>query len=193
MKIGILGVSLVLFSAGWSHGLDRPSHQGKQGKPPVKAPAKVAVPTPPTGQDKPLPPVLEPARTAVERRDLMQRFKRRHVIEGFYRLTAMATSNGGFVGGVEGYLFLGQRHMSMQLRAPSATPGQANIQATVRTYRIAGNQLVMSSLLGHRNKRSGDIGLDKPGEVIKRRFQLVGAALRIHLGQSEYLEFKRLE
>lgn len=152
-----------------------------------------SIPAPPAGQDKPLPPVLDPARSAVERRDLLQRFQKRHVIEGIYRLSAMVGPNGGLVRGSRGYLFIGQRHMSLQLFAPSLNLGQSNIQAAVRTFRIVGNQLITSAVLGHRNMPNGDIALAKDGQIVEHRYELVGSTLRLYRSAREYLEFKRVE
>lgn len=186
MKNGILVVSVALLP--WAVLPDLQSKQGVQGKQ-----TKPALPAPPTGQDKPLPPVLDSARSAVERRDLLQQFMRRHPIEGFYRLSAMVGLNGSQVKGSRGYMFIGRRHMSLQLFAPSATPGQANIQSAVRTFRIVGNQLITSSVLGHRNMPNGDIALTKPGQVVEHRYELVGATLRLYRSAREYLEFHRVE
>ena len=186
MKTGFLATAAALLClTAFSQPQGKPTAQGKQAKP--------AVPAPGPGQDKPLPPVLDVARSAVDRRDLLQRFKPSHAIEGFYRLSEMVGAGGRRVTGGRGYLFLGRRHMTMQLFAPSETPGQANIQAAVRTFRIVGNQLITSAVLGHRNMPNGDIALTKAGEVVEHRFELVGASLRLYRSAREYLEFQRVE
>jgi len=186
MKIGILAVSAAFLSL---TALSQPQgKQGAQGKV-----ARPAVPAPASGQDKPLPPVLDVARSAVERRDLLQRFKPRHPVEGFYRLSGMVGPDGHQVKGSRGYLFIGRRHMTLQLFAPSATPGQANIQSAVRTFRIVGNQLITSAVLGHRNLPNGDIALTKAGQIVEHRYELVGASLRLYRSAREYLEFQRVE
>jgi hypothetical protein len=149
------------------------------------------LPRPP--QDaRPLPKVLEPARSPAERRDLVQVFRKRHPIEGFYRLRSMVVRGNRHVKGSRGYLVVGQRHLSMHLYAP-ATNRRANIQAVVRRYRIVANQLVMNGLLGHRNKSNGDIALEPTSFAAEHRFLLSGAVLRIHRAADEYLEFERIE
>ena len=154
----------------------------------------VKLPQPP--QDKatpPLPPVLDPARSPVERRDLLQRFTTPHPIEGFYRLRHMVVAGGATVASSRGYLVLGQRHLAIQLYAPGPEPELANISAAVRSYKVVGDKLEMTSLLGHRNKDNGDIGFEPLGRVTQLEFLLAGSILRLHLAQDEYLEFERIE
>jgi hypothetical protein len=192
MKTAVFATFVALFSMAALPELPDDSvlqgQQGRQGKKP-----KSGVPTPVSGQAKPLPPVLEPVRDAGERRDLLQRFKRRHVIEGFYRLSSMVGPDGGQVRGSRGYMFIGRRHLTLQLYAPSEKSGQANIQSAVRTFRIVGNQLITSALLGHRNVPNGDIALTKPGESVEHRYELIGASLRLYRNAREHLEFQRIE
>lgn len=192
MKTAVVVIFVALLSMAaipeLSNGLVLQGEQGPQGKKP-----KAGVPTPVSGQAKPLPPVLEPARDAGERRDLLQRFKGRHIIEGFYRLSSMVGPEGGQVKGSRGYMFIGRRHLTLQLYAPSEKPDQVNIQSAVRTYRIVGNQLITSALLGHRNMPNGDIALTKPGESVEHRYELIGASLRLYRNTREYLEFQRVE
>lgn len=140
-----------------------------------------------------LPPVLQPIRSRVERRDLLQKFRSRHRIEGTYRLKSMVSTNTRPVKGGRGYLVIGQRHLSMHLYAPGSSPDQANIQAVFRKFRIVGDKLVMHTLLGHRNKSNGDIGLEPVGHMAQHRFELTGAVLRIYRAKDEYLEFERIE
>lgn len=159
--------------------------------PPAK---KARLPAPP--QDKKprrLPPVLQPMRSRIERRDLLQQFRSRHRIEGTYRLKRMVSVRIGTVKGGRGYLVIGQRHMSMHLYAPGSATDQANIQAVFRKYRIVGDQMIMNTLLGHRNKDNGDIALEPISYVTKHRFELMGAVLRLYRSQDEFLEFERIE
>ena len=130
MKLGLL---LVVLAAGamvpWAQ--QSPQGKGAQGKeqgkgaPRKKQPRKQSlekadVPQPPQGkQDEPLPAILEPARGPAERRDLVQKFRARHRLEGIYRLRKMIVKGGSVIKGARGYLFMGHRHMSMQLYAPS--------------------------------------------------------------------------
>ena len=140
-----------------------------------------------------MPPVLEPERTAVERRDLLQRFHGRSPIEGFYRLKRIVRPGGVVVQGSRGYLVVGNRHLSLQLYAPGRSPGQANIQAVFRSFRISGDKLLMSTLLGHRNKDNGDISFEPVGRETQHRFVLIGALLRVYYRIDDYLEFERIE
>jgi hypothetical protein len=152
------------------------------------------LPAPP--QDKKarkLPPVLEPLRSRIERRDLLQQFRTRHRIEGIYRLKRMVSPGAATVKGSRGYLVIGQRHMSMHLYAPGDSEGEANIQAVFRRYRIVGDQLIMNTLLGHRNKDNGDIGFEPISYVTRHRFVLTGASLRLYRAKDQFLEFERIE
>ena len=139
-----------------------------------------------------LPPVVEPMRSAVERRDLLQRFKGRKRIEGFYRLKQM-TVRGQAIHASIGYLVIGSRHLSMHLYAPSSVAKVANVQAVFRKYKIEGQDLVMTTLVGHRNQVGGDIVLEPIGHTTRRRFSLAGSVLRIHSGDQDHLEFERIE
>ncbi|MCB9888096.1 MAG: hypothetical protein H6836_00880 [Planctomycetes bacterium] len=170
---------------------DKPGKDGP--KKPAPATTSPSLPAPPPDrQGTPLPPVLDPPRSAVERRDLLQRFKPRNPIEGFYRVRSMTDGSGGPVAGARGYLVVGRDHLSMHLMAPTSDPKRAVLQSVVRRYRILGDKLVMSSLVGHRSLRNGDIALEKPGTVIERRFQLVGAVLRLFRGNG-HVDLVRIE
>lgn len=149
------------------------------------------LPTPPQGA-KPLPPVLEPVRSPVERRDLLQKFHKRQPIEGIYQLKRMVLPGGRLVAGGRGYLFVGQRHLSMQLYAPKSKT-DANLFCATRRYRINGDKLEMSGLLGHRNKPNGAITLEPKGYQVMHRFTLSGSVLRIYRARDEYLDFERVE
>lgn len=146
----------------------------------------------PPADAAPLPPVQEPFRTSVERRDLMQEFGRASPIEGFYRLRG-ASRTGQPPQRVEGYLWIGRRHLMLQLSGDTGNPKLPALQAGVRGYRISGNTLTMSVLLGLRNDASGEIYLEAAGTSSERRFELSGPVLRIFEDERSHLEFERVE
>ena len=164
----------------------------KQSAKPGQEKQKVELPKPPKGQD-PLPPILEPARDAVERRDLIQRFRGRHPLEGFYRVKRMIRSGSVSVANTKGYLVIGQGYLSMQIYAPSDLPYKVNIQSFFRRIRVRGDKIEMTSLVGHRNKPNGDIVLEKAGEKSSLRYVILGGVLRLYRGVDEYIEFERVE
>jgi hypothetical protein len=137
--------------------------------------------------------VLEPLRGPIERRDLHQQFRPKHAIEGAYELREVVRANVRGPRGVRGYLWIGNRHLSLHLYAPGDHPGQANFQAVFRRYRIEGDQLLMSTLLGHRNEVDGDVALERIGHVTQHRFTLLGTRLRIESSSVDSLEFVRIE
>jgi hypothetical protein len=193
-------IPVILFCAPpWLHLPPDGQKPGKQGKQPQgkattpnRAPQESEVPLPPPGAE-PLMPVLEPVRSAVERRDLLQRFAGRHRLSGFYRLKSMVQSGGAIVLNSRGYLFIGQRHMTLQLYAPASHASRVHIQSAVRTFTVADDQLIMRTLVGHRNQDNGDITLDKPGEIVQHKVTLIGSALRMYAGVDSYIEFERIE
>ena len=140
----------------------------------------------------PLPPVQEPFRSKVERRDLIQEFTRASPIEGFYRLRRVVRPGQGLPR-VEGYLWIGRRHLMLQLSGNTGNPRLPALQTGVRAYRTNGDTLVMTAMLGFRNDADGDIHLDATGATIERRFELVGPLLRIHEDDNSQLEFERVE
>ena len=104
----------------------------------------------------------------------------------------MVVPGGRTVRGARGFLVFGQRHMSMHLYAPESRE-HAHVQAVFRTYRIRGNRIRMSTLIGHRNKTNGDIALEPVSHATEHRFALAGAVLRLFRSKDEYLEFERIE
>lgn len=140
-----------------------------------------------------LPPVLDPHRGPVDRKDLIQRFAPSHPIQGFYRLTAMQAPNQGMVGKAQGCLFVGRRHVVLMLYAPGPHKGQAHVLSALRTYRIEGKQLHMSSRVGFRNDRSGELAFEAAGSRHKLSFDLIGPKLRLMRHSREFLDFERVE
>ena len=151
-------------------------------------------PRPPQGAaSRPLRPVQEPMRTAVERRDLLQKFKGPSPLEGFYRLVSVHGPRGKAKGRYVGYLAIGRSHMSLQIRGPGETPRIPAIQASFRRYRLRGDRIYMNNLLGHRNLPDGNVELERTGHKDVRRYQLLGTTLRIYQSDTRYMEFLRVE
>ncbi len=140
---------------------------------------------------KALPPVQEPFRSPVERRDLIQRFRPRSPLEGFYKLQRVVRPGQLDVTEASGYLVIGRTHLSLNLQ--TTTPDQPQmIQAGFRTYTIQDDRIVMTALIGHTNE-GNQIVLDPPGLTETRRFRLGGSVLRIFQTNTAYMEFVRLE
>lgn len=181
--VGILGLSVAL-------AFTLPQDPPKHGPAKQDPPSKLTVPQPPPGAE-PLPPVPDPPRTAVERRDLLQRFTAPSPLEGYYALRVF-TNGISAVAGATGYLAMGRRFLSLHLQAPRAG-GPPAIQSGFREYRVEGNQLVMTTLLGMQNQRDGDIVLERRGALKSVAFVLTGTRLRLDLGNGRVLEFERIE
>ena len=79
------------------------------------------------------------------------------------------------------------------MSADTGDPKLPALQSGVRGYRLSGDTLAMSVLLGLRNDASGEIHLDVAGTSSERRFELLGPVLRIFEGESSHLEFERVE
>ncbi len=161
---------------------------------PVLSGQEAKRPSPPPGATtKPLPPVQEPERTPVERKDLLQKFKPASPLEGTYRLQAVGVPGGKVVKGYQGYLVVGKDYLSIHLQGPGVAKDLPSLQAGFRKYRIEGSELVMHSLLGHRNLPDGKVVVEGKGVVERRGFLKAGNVLRISKSAEDYLEFVRIE
>jgi hypothetical protein len=147
---------------------------------------------PPPSQGKPLPPVPDPPRTPIERRDLLQRFTEPSPLEGFYRLVGL--TQPGVVGGeAQGYLVIGRKHLSIHLEV-LGIDGDESHQSAFRSYRTSGPQLLMSTLCGFSagpGRRS--VLVDSPGIALACTYSLLGTALTLELDDRTVLKFERLE
>jgi hypothetical protein len=143
-------------------------------------------------ESRPLPPVQEPPRTAGERRDLLQKFKGPSPLAGFYRLVGVHGPTGPAKGRHVGYLAIGRDYISVHLQGRGLRRGEPIIQSGFRRYRLAGDKIHMSSLVGHR-VRDGKVLVEEHNLQAVRRYLLTGTTLRIYQGAREYLDFVRIE
>ena len=159
---------------------------------PDQDPPKVSRPTPPESSST-LPPVEEPYRTPVDRRDLMQQFDAPNPLQGIYELREIVRPGQAQVTGTRGYLLMGRRFLSLHIRGRGSTPSVPILQASFRRYSILDDRLQMSAIIGHRNEPGGDILVEEEGLTEVRRYSLTGAVLRIFQGPGSYMEFVRIE
>lgn len=148
-------------------------------------------PSPPQGPTRALPPVEEPPRTAVERRDLLQQFSAASPIEGFYELRAFHAPGLAPVP-TKGYLAVGRQYVSIHLLSPVAR-GRPVFQSAFRRYRIAGDTLHMTALLGFGNDEEDGVAIEEPGAMRSARWSIIGTRLRLALDGGRSLEFERIE
>ncbi len=150
-------------------------------------------PRPPKGAtSRPLPPVQEPMRTRVERRDLLQKFKGPSPLAGFYRLVGVHGPSGPAKGRHIGYLAIGRDHLSLHLQGRGLRRREPVIQSGFRRYRLDDGKIHMSSLVGH-HVRDGKVLVEEYNLQEVRRYQLTGTTLRVYQSAREYLEFVRIE
>jgi hypothetical protein len=150
-------------------------------------------PTPPKGAaSRPLPPVQEPMRTRVERRDLLQKFKGPSPLAGFYRLVGVYGPTGPATGQHVGYLAVGRDHLSLHLQGQGHRRREPVIQSGFRRYHLADGKIYMNSLVGH-HVRDGKVLVEEYNLQTVRRYRLAGTTLRIYQSAGEYLEFVRIE
>ncbi|MBK8980638.1 MAG: hypothetical protein IPM29_32445 [Planctomycetes bacterium] len=150
------------------------------------------VPALPPADARPLPPVPDLPLSAVDRRDLIQRFLPPTPVEGFWELRRMVV-RGHDVEPVRGYAWFGQRHMTLDIVQGSPTGGEPLVQAGVRRYRLDGELLSTTALIGHDNHAGDELRFDAPGLVEQRRAVVAGPALRIERDEQTWLEFFRIE
>lgn len=140
----------------------------------------------------PLVPVQQAPRTAVERKDLLQRFDEPSPLEGFYHLVEFDLDASGSPSPAEGYLAVGRDYLSIHLIAPQ--PGKPPaFQSAFRRYRISGETLVTTSMLGVRNEPSGKVLVEGKGLSAVRRFELVGTRLTLFGDDDRKMVFERIE
>jgi hypothetical protein len=150
------------------------------------------LPRPPEGA-QPLPQVPDVPMSAIERKDLWQRFATPSPIAGFYRLRGATRGGRPQLGGIEGYLFVGQRHLSLHLHDHTAHPGKPALQASVREYTLAGSRLQMTCRLGARIPPGDDPILEGDGLVEVRDILITATTLRVLQGEGDWLDFERIE
>ncbi len=155
-------------------------------------PAKPLPPQPPPGA-APLPLVEDPPLTPQERTDLWQRFMPASPLAGMYRLRLAVRDGRQVTDGMKGYLAVGQRHLSLHLVDTNVNPRRPMLQASFREYKLIGNRLQTTSLVGMRTKVDGDIALDGDGLVELRDVLVFGSSLRVMQSPNDYLDFARIE
>lgn len=140
----------------------------------------------------PLPPVEEEFQSRVERKDLLQRFGSSSPLEGFYGVRTIVRG-GVFVrgGDVRGYVWFGRQHMSIHTAVSAAAAGDLFLQASVRRYRVDGDRITMTTLVGH--EHAEDLGLETTGRIEVRRFKKTGTVLRVYRDAANYVELARIE
>ncbi|MEM7205809.1 MAG: hypothetical protein AAF628_36485 [Planctomycetota bacterium] len=154
-------------------------------------PAGMQAPRAPEGA-APLPPIEDPPYSPVERDDLLQRFTPPSPLEGHYELRAFSRGTGAPIRAT-GYLAVGRQHLSMHLMSPAAAGGTA-LRAAYRRYRINGDQLVMTTLVGFGNDRAdAGVEIEPAGATRVLRFSRIGTRLRLFTGGGRVLEFERIE
>ena len=161
---------------------------------PIQDPQPASRPRPPDDwASRPaLPPVADPPRTSVERQDLALTFTPPNPLMGFYELREVVRPG---VPGLRarGFLDVERRHIVLHIQGETGDPRRPRLQASVRSYRIVGDTLQMTALVGHRNQDNGDMSIEQPGLMEERRFSLIGPVLRIYQEANAYLEFVRIE
>lgn len=140
-----------------------------------------------------LPPVQEPFRSAVERKDLLQRFTDASPLEGMFRLERYNLPGRGEMAGSSGYLFFGRQHMQLYLQLPQRGNAKPLVQASVRRYALRGQQLMMTSLEGHVVGSEGELSMENARSTESRRIDLAGTKLRLSKADGSFMEFTRVE
>lgn len=156
-------------------------------------PVKKVEPARPPEVRETLPPVQEPFRSAVERKDLLQRFTDPTPLEGLFQLERYHVPGRGDWLGSTGYLFFGRQHMHLYVQMPTGADKPPQMQASVRRYSLRGQQLLMTSLAGHKGGGGGKLKMERAGSTESRRVDLAGITLRLTKADGSYMEFVRIE
>ena len=127
-------------------------------------------------------------------RDLIQRFPVRNPFLGTWRVTRISHERQVGTSG-RGYAIFTRAYVSIHLYQPPPVPqAPPRIQSSIRTYRIVGTELHTQAAVGFRNAANGDVLIEPPGLVERRRFQFLAPnLLRIYQARENYIELKRVE
>jgi hypothetical protein len=147
--------------------------------------------TSPGPSSRPALPPIEAA--AIDRRDLIQRFTPPSPLAGFWELRLVVGPEPALAGLFRGYLVIGDRHLSLHIIGPTHEQRVPFLQSGFRRYRIDGDRLVMTALMGISNKENGDVVIENTATEEVRTFERVGAVLRIRKASAEYMDFVRIE
>ena len=179
VKLVFASVAFVLFCVARQDPAPVPKPQDKTPQPPAGA--------------KPLPQIPDVPMSAIERKDLWQRFTSPSPIAGFYRLRAAARGDQPVRAGLAGYLMVGERYLALQIHDETARLGKPAIQASVREYTLMGTRLQTTSRLGVRVLPGDNPVLEGDGLVEMRSIELTATTLRVVQGPGDYLEFERVD
>jgi hypothetical protein len=152
-----------------------------------------ARPAPPPAGASALPPVTEPYLSPVPRLDLQLRATPRDPIEGIWRLTDRIINHKREGTRNKGWMAIGRQHLFLHLIGEGPDPAIPVLRAGVRIWERANGVVRTKVLAGHFNEFDGDLVLEKAGIVENRRFELLGATLRVYQDEGNYLEFVRAE
>jgi hypothetical protein len=148
-------------------------------------------PKPPAGA-APLPPIAEPPSALVDRSDLIQRFASSE-LNGTYRLVATYRDGVQVRSQQRGYMMIGYRYLSFHLQADADGGMPAMLQSGFRAFRVEGDRLVTTTLLGLRGSFGDRPQVDTEGISEVRTLSLTATTLRISQSAGDYLEFERID
>jgi hypothetical protein len=165
--------------------------------PPATNPTKVApAQSPPETPPAPRPrlrPADSPRPTDAPGDDLIQRFPSQNPFRGVWNLTRAASPEAP-AAAATGWMIFTEGYVSMHFLEPGiGGQGVSRFQQSFRSYRVVGDELWTTSLVGI---RTGEGGRPAPenGVVERRRFLFVGDSfLRIYQGARSYLELRKVE
>ena len=93
---------------------------------------------------------------------------------------------------MSGYLHVGRSQLALQTSVAIDGRKTPFLQSSVRSYRLEGEKIVMTTLIGH--VFDTRLGIEEPGRVEVRRFQRAGTVLRIFQDEADsFMEFVRVE
>src|SRR5262249_43351295 len=131
------------------------------------------------------------SRPATQRAD--SRPRRQSPLVGFWQLREISGMDPLTATQFRGYLAIGDRHLSLHLLGPQNTQGVPFFQTGFRRYRIDGNILITTVLVGASNKENGDVVIENQPFEEQRAFEFIGPVLRIRKSVHEHMDFVRIE
>jgi len=126
--------------------------------------------------------------------DLIQRFARQNPLLGVWRISTVVRPGPRGVPPV-GYFTFTRSHLSIHIINPNPTgTATTGFQSSLRIYRIQGNRIITTSLIGARTgKKANDLLLERRGMRESRRFEFVDPnILRLYNGLTSYFELVRI-
>jgi hypothetical protein len=116
-----------------------------------------------------------------------------HAFVGVYRLRERVVDGTRVLRPSHGHLFVSQRHLCLAVAAPTDDPDHLLLRTAVRSFRLAGNELTMTTLTGWFTDAEGTVHIERVGHTEQRRLEPLQGGVRLQQDLRNWLDFERIE